>query len=378
MSLFDHITQPVLLLDVGKTKANIACMQAKADAQGIRLRPHFKTHQSARIGDWFREAGTRHITVSSVVMAEYFARHGWNDITIAFPVNVHEMTAIQRLAEKVRLGLLVESVETAGMLRRELLAPTDVWIKIDVGAHRTGIDWENEAAIRAVADVIGGSALLHFAGVLTHAGHTYRAAEVEEIRSIYRESVERMNRVRDMLQGHGMPAVQVSVGDTPGCTLTPSLGAVDEIRPGNYVFFDVHQTSIGTCKADEVAVALACPVVACHPERRQAVIYGGAIHLSKDMTTWQGASIYGRVCLPEGEGWSQPLEGCVVTGLSQEHGIVQLSETAAARLKPGDWVCILPVHSCLTVDAMGSYLTLEGEEISTYLTADSDLHDGRG
>jgi D-serine deaminase-like pyridoxal phosphate-dependent protein len=74
---------------------------------------------------------------------------------------------------------------------------------------------------------------------------------------------------------------------------------------------------------------------------------------------------YGMVCLPGENGWSAPLEGAWVAGLSQEHGIVHLPETTLARLCPGDLLCIIPAHSCLTVTLMKRYLTLDGRSIET-------------
>ena len=50
------------------------------------LRPHFKTHQSTEIGKWFKQKGLLNY-VSSISMAEYFSNE-WNDITIAFPINI--------------------------------------------------------------------------------------------------------------------------------------------------------------------------------------------------------------------------------------------------------------------------------------------------
>ena len=87
---WNAITRPTLLLDVVRARRNIARMADKARRNGVRFRPHFKTHQSAAIGAWFRAEGVACITVSSVTMARYFADQGWQDITIVFPVNVRE------------------------------------------------------------------------------------------------------------------------------------------------------------------------------------------------------------------------------------------------------------------------------------------------
>ncbi len=105
--LFTHpglkINRPTLLVDEALCRRNIARMAEKARIAGVRFRPHFKTHQSAAIGEWFREAGVTAITVSSVSMARYFSGAGWSDITIAFPVNLREMEEINRLAGEIHL-----------------------------------------------------------------------------------------------------------------------------------------------------------------------------------------------------------------------------------------------------------------------------------
>ena len=90
------IETPTALLNTSVVKRNIAAMAQKAQQNGVRFRPHFKTHQSATIGEWFRAEGVTAITASSVSMARYFADHGWHDITVAFPVNWREIDAINK------------------------------------------------------------------------------------------------------------------------------------------------------------------------------------------------------------------------------------------------------------------------------------------
>jgi D-serine deaminase-like pyridoxal phosphate-dependent protein len=141
------------------------------------------------------------------------------------------------------------------------------------------------------------------------------------------------------------------------------LGNVDEIRPGNFIFFDVWQYLLGVCKPEQIVVAVACPVVAKHEERLELVIYGGAIHLSKEYISKEGVPIYGLVAFPEDERWGLPEKDCYVSFLSQEHGIVKMNEIAFKKTKVGDLLFILPIHSCLTADALGCYMTLDGRRI---------------
>lgn len=355
------ITRPTLILNEAITRRNIARMADKARRSGVRFRPHFKTHQSAVIGEWFRAEGVSAITVSSVVMAEYFADHGWDDITVAFPVNWLEIEAINALAARLRLGLLVESVETAHFLKERLTAPADVWLKIDAGYGRTGLAWDDFAGQAAVAGALAGSEQIHLRGLLSHSGQTYHAHGTDAIRAVWAQTLERLSAAREALATAGFPGMELAPGDTPGCAVVDDLSGVDEVRPGNFVFYDTMQVEIGSCGWPDVAVAVACPVVARHPERGQLVIHGGAVHLSKEyLTLPDGRAHYGAVALPVEGGWSEPIPEVYVTGLSQEHGIVSAPPEFLAKVQIGDLLMVLPVHSCLTANLLGRYRTTLG------------------
>lgn len=363
--IFPQIEKPTLLLNETIARNNIQRMVMKAAALKIRFRPHFKTHQSAEIGGWFREAGVEMITVSSVDMARYFAMHGWRDITIAFSANVRQAAALNELAGQVHLGLLIESVDAVQRMSGVFQNPADVWLKVDAGAHRTGLAWDQSERVAEVARAVQTVGNFRLRGVLTHAGHTYGARGAEEVCQRYHESAARMNGLRRALQEQGFDSLEISVGDTPAASLCPELGQVDEIRPGNFVFYDATQARIGSCGWEDIAVALACPVVAKHPERGEVVIYGGAVHLSKDFVIEGDQRVYGDVCLPVGDRWSAPLPRAYVSALSQEHGILRMRAEDAQRLEVGDLVCILPAHSCLTVTLMKQFVTLSGKSIDT-------------
>lgn len=366
MSVFASIQKPTLLLNEAAVHANIHRMAEKALQNGVRFRPHFKTHQSAEIGEWFRPEGVRQITVSSLEMAAYFAAHGWDDILVAFPVNLREIDALNGLAARVRLSVLVESVESATFLGQNLAEPVDAWIKVDTGAHRTGLAWNQPKPLAALTHQILAAPKLRLRGLLTHAGHTYPAVGSKDVQAVYFESVARMAEARDVLVDAGARDCEISVGDTPGTVLSSDFGPVDEIRPGNFVFFDSHQLLRGVCRSQDVAVALACPIVARHAERSEVVIYGGAIHLSKDFVQDGERRVYGLAALPEGDGWGAPLEGAYVRSLSQEHGVLHVPAPDFDRLRVGELVCILPAHSCLTVQVMRAYRSLtDGRMITT-------------
>jgi D-serine deaminase-like pyridoxal phosphate-dependent protein len=368
MTIYDSILKPTLLLDETTARANIRRMAEKAHTSGTAFRPHFKTHQSAEIGEWFRTEGVTAITVSSLDMAEYFAAHGWEDITLAFSVNLRQAAGLDALARRVRLGLLVESIESVNRLGNTLAAPVDLWIKVDSGAGRTGVDWQDADTAAAIAERVQSFLHLRLRGLLTHAGHTYTAGSAAQAARLFHESVARMDSLRRTPELARFSPLLVSVGDTPGCSAVKDFHPADEIRPGNFVFYDAEQYLFGACAWEQIAVALACPVVALHPERGEAVIYGGAIHLSKDFYEQDGQRIYGLVCLPEPDAalapyWGPPLPGARVDRVSQEHGVLRMPPEAFDRIHIGDLLCILPAHSCLTAQCMGSYLALDGRRV---------------
>ena len=360
------IVKPTLLLNKIRVRKNIEKMAKKSKRSNVRFRPHFKTHQSAAIGEWFREAGVESITVSSVEMATYFAENGWRDISIAFPVNVREIDQINHLAQNIRLGLLVESVETVSHLQRNLKSPVDVWLKVDVGYFRTGIGWDNFEEAFSIIEKITTFQQFNFRGLLTHSGHTYHAESTDQIRKIYSETVKRLQNLRERVQEKGIQPIEISLGDTPSCSLIDDFSGVDEIRPGNFVFYDAMQLNLGVCEETDIAVAVACPVVAKHPGRNEIVIYGGAVHLSKEsIKDRDGRKIFGYVAPLQDNGWGRIFPGAYVSALSQEHGVIHVSDSIIKNINVGDLVAIIPVHSCLTVNLMKKFFTTPGEIITT-------------
>lgn len=359
-----NIKTPTLVLSSEICMKNIQNMATKAKEQKVIFRPHFKTHQSAIISDWFRDEGVTAITVASVSMAQYFANNGWKDITIAFPVNLLEIDEINQLASLIKLNLLIESEEVAAFLTSNLTSDCGFFIKIDTGYHRTGINVLNTALIDRILNLANLSKL-KFRGFLTHSGQAYHAKDKQELIRIQQTASENLNTLKNQYQQQ-YPDIILSVGDTPTCSQLPVGEGIDEIRPGNFVFFDVMQFALGSCSLEEIAVALICPVVALHLNRLEAVIYGGAVHLSKEQTLLppDPQPVFGLAISWDGKNFNTNNVLGKVSSLSQEHGIISLTQDGC-NLKSGDLVAILPVHSCLTAQLMRKYYGLNGVAIET-------------
>jgi D-serine deaminase-like pyridoxal phosphate-dependent protein len=350
-------------------------MAEKALRHNVRLRPHFKTHQSRQIAGWFREAGIICITVSSLKMAEYFAADGWDDITVAFPVNTLEHDRINRLAERIRLNLLVTGTEGALLLSQKLKFPAAIWIKIDVGSRRTGVQPGDRGTIDAILETVAASDKMSFSGFLTHAGNSYNCRSRDEVLRVHSESVGLLAGLAADYRS-AYPRLEVSTGDTPTCSLSEDFSNVDEIRPGNFVFYDLMQAAITSCSKSDIAVAVACPVVAKHSDRNEIILYGGGIHFARDsIVRGDGTTIYGELVQVSGDSWGAPLKGCWLSKLSQEHGTLKVTDKVFTQINVGDMVAILPVHSCMTANLLAGYTTLSGERLD-YFDIRKDYLDG--
>lgn len=359
-----EISKPTLVIDKEICLANIRRMYDKAINNKVIFRPHFKTHQSAFIGNWFRKMGIHSITVSSPGMAKYFSAYGWRDITIAFPLNIREAFLIGELASEVSLNVIIDNADVIPLLENALNTGLGLFIEIDTGHHRTGLAWKDHKEIDRILEKVRRSPHITFKGFLTHSGHTYHADSREEVADIFKDTMLKLNYLKEHYQAK-WPDMILSVGDTPSCSIVDNFEGVDEIRPGNFVFYDLMQYSIGSCRLEDIALALACPVVSVSHQRNQFTIYGGAIHLSKEfLFKSSGERIYGYLVNFNDKEWGQPLRGTYLTNLAQEHGIVQTTREILEQVKIGDVVGILPVHSCLTASSMHGYVTLTGENIN--------------
>jgi D-serine deaminase-like pyridoxal phosphate-dependent protein len=357
------ITAPTLLLDKSKCLANIQQMSEKASRSGVKFRPHFKTHQSVVAGSWFRDFGVTAITVSSIDMASYFASAGWKDITIAFPYNPRETERLKSLTSMAAINLLLTDPSTVSLLGKSLDSEVGFFIEVDAGYHRSGMTLDHYHEMLDMLSVASRFPNLVFKGFLSHFGNTYKAESQEAVRKIYNSSMEKLVKLKRALSGTYEDII-LSVGDTPSCSILDDFGDADEIRPGNFVFYDIMQSRIGSCIPAQIAVCLAAPVVAKNRERNELVIHGGVVHLSRESVCVEGHEYFGLPVSLASSGWSQPLEGCRVSALSQEHGVISVTPEVFQSFDIGDLIGILPIHSCLSVSCMKRYFTLQGELIT--------------
>lgn len=370
-NIISTIKKPTLILDNNKLRINIKKMVTKAEKSNVKLRPHFKTHQSKEIGMIFKECGIKSITVSSLDMARYFSESGWDDITVAIPVNIRQIDEISYLTEKISLGILIDSLYSILYLKNHLDEKTNlkIWIEIDTGDRRTGIESSNVELIKKIVIIILESNKFTLGGLITHAGHTYNSKSKVEVISLFKDSIAEMKLVKEYLQNYLNIEPIISVGDTPSCSIIDKFDCniIDEIRPGNFVFYDLTQVKLQSCIEEDISIAVACPVIGKNREKNEIIIYGGTVHLSKEYVKINGNKVYGLVSLSNSNSsWRNSLKNTYVSKTSQEHGIINIDPSYIDQINIGDLVFILPVHSCITANLFSKYLLFTNETYTSF------------
>jgi D-serine deaminase-like pyridoxal phosphate-dependent protein len=297
-------------------------------------------------------------------MAAYFAAAGWNDILIAFPFHPGELDDLHLLSENNLISILVDSPAALPFLNH-LPHPVGFYIDIDTGYGRTGVRTENPELMEQIIVKAGGNPQLQFKGFYCHAGHSYKVKKQEERGAIHLKALSDLEGLKKRFSEH---RPRILYGDTPNCSTQNDFRGIDEITPGNFVFYDLVQLSLGACKEQDIAVAIECPVAGKYNHTKQILIHGGAVHFSKEPLTMDGHSIFGQLVQRSETGWTHPALPAWLTSLSQEHGLLEQCGELFSHVSIGDTLCFLPVHSCLTANLAREYRTLDGKRITNIHT----------
>ncbi len=346
--------KPQLILDEYRCKRNIERMVQKARNHEIEFRPHFKTHQSNHVARWFRDLNVRGITVSSVDMASYFASDGWEDITIAFPFYPLQIPALKRLENHASIRLFVNSPADLHLLETELKKPFKVILEIDPGFGRSGIHYQNHSLINQMIVACNRSSIASFHGFYTHDGRTYQSRSTEQIIHSSQQVIDILSDLKKTF-----PTASLMMGDTPSASVRDDFGPINELSPGNFVFYDWMQVQIGSCSIDDVAMFCLLPIAQIIPDSEKAIVLGGAVHLSKDTISVNGAQSYGQAVKYQ-DNKIQVIEHTFASALSQEHGTIT---SADLSVFDNQTILICPIHSCLTANLHDHYISTSGETI---------------
>lgn len=361
MTLHD-IPTPAVVIDTARMTRNIDAMQRAADAAGLRLRPHAKTHKIPAVAKQQLARGATGICCQKPSEAAVFAEAGIDDIRLPYPVHPSKADRLFSLMDHARISIIVDDADVAagwaevmGRAGRTL----DVLVKVDVGFHRCGVDPVSPDAhhLITLVDSLPG---LSLRGLLSHAGHGYHAGSEAALKLIAEEEVNVMTRLAAHMREKGIEIEEVSVGSTPTARFSLTHAGLTELRVGNYVYFDRTQVGLGAAAVDDCALTVVATVVSAHGDR--FVLDAGSKTLTTDGARgFAPAPGHGSVS-PSVGSHLEPHDGLIIERLSEEHGVVRIGE-GAPRLGIGDRVRIVPNHSCVVSNMVEAVYLADTEQV---------------
>ncbi|XP_078119767.1 D-serine dehydratase isoform X1 [Sander vitreus] len=351
---------PALVVDVDKVKRNAERMIKRCQNLGVQLRPHMKTHKTLECADIMTGGSRRCIVVSTLAEACFYADHGFDDILYAYSLPFDKIHFIHilifclstnqlhvercaALSERLDLfQVLLDHPHALEQLKKRPLRDGrlwHVWLKLDCGNGRAGVLHSEPEALR-LAQAIAETEGVELTGVYAHCGNTYNCRGVEKIQAVAQETTDLTLQFMEKLKVVGITC-KSSIGSTPSCSYpVKDMAQLSEVHPGNYGFYDVQQSVIGSCSLEDVAVRVLTRVIGHCPHRNQLLIDCG----------WCGLSLDGAGKLPTGYAVIEGHPNLKLLSMTQEHGRVEpISGLLDYSKYPlGSLLTLIPYHSCAT------------------------------
>lgn len=329
-----ELETPVPLVDLDRLERNLDRMANYARDHGLGLRPHIKTHKATRVAREQMGRGAIGLTCATPREAEVMSEVT-RDILLAHPPVGQKADRLMRLPAETDLMVAldsIEAVEVLGAAARARKRPVRVLVELDLGMHRVGVPAVEQAI--ELARAVGQRPPLEYWGINFYPGHIRVRPEDQD------PLLERLDRdlqaALDQLTRAGFAPRVVSGGSSPTAWQTHRIRGLTEFRPGTYVYQDRSQVALGVCDRDDCAFTVLATVVSTAVPG-QAVVDAGSKALGREPRDQGDNAGYGELLdRPE----------VTVRGMSEEHGILDLSRTDW-QPRVGDQVRIIPNHVCI-------------------------------
>jgi D-threonine aldolase len=357
------IPTPGLVCDLVLLRENLTTMARSIAADGLRLRPHAKSHKSAFIAALQLEHGAAGIACAKVGEAEVLVdrlRAGAVDdpvdVLITSPLGSAAPAArAARVAGRCDLSLVVdraEGIEELAEAADRAGTSLTVLCDVDVGLGRTGVAGP-EGALEVVR-ALSGRTRLRFGGLQGYAGHVQHTSSRSERRSGALRAGEALAAVVEALakEGHAVPIR--TGGGTGTAGMEGELGALDEIQAGSYVFMDrEYRDALGGDPEGRFAQSLTIATTVVSANQPGFVTVDAGL---KAMATDAGPpTVVGR--------------DSEYAFFGDEHGMV--TDGSAPRLRPGDRIELIPPHCDPTVDRYDRIWLVEGDVLVGWTPVDA-------
>lgn len=335
-----EIDTPAVVIDLEKAVANLTRAQAFADAQGFALRPHIKTHKLPFFAQKQIALGAKGITCQKLGEAEVMADAGITDILLTYNIlGAAKLARLKALHQRVALAVTADNATVIAGLADTLTDPAHplpVLVECDTGGGRCGVQTPQEAL--HLAQQIAAAPGLRFEGLMTFP----KVGKAAESQAWLSEAVA-------LLADNGLSCRKISTGGTPDYRKAGEVPLATEFRPGTYIYLDRAQVAMGAGTLDQCAFTVLTTVVS-RPTPTRAILDAGSKALSSDLFGQEGFGVL----------FDRP--ELRLTGLSEEHGVLDLSASPGA-VAVGDRVRVLPNHACVVTNLFDFVYLVSGERV---------------
>jgi len=325
---------PALAVDLDVMERNLRGMAEYVAAHGLRLRPHTKTHKSPWIAREQMKLGAAGLTVAKSTEAEVMLEAEPTDLLVAFPTfGEAKLQRLKKVAERTELSVSLDSFEAAEALSAAQVR-AKVLVEFDAGLGRVGVGL---AELGALAERIARLPHLQYDGLAFYPGHIKTGGEeadrqISALAELVREAVEAVTR-------RGLAPRIVSGGSTPSWPHAHRIPAMNEVRPGTYVFNDRNTVMSGVCQLEDCAAELIVTVVST-AKPGQILIDGGSKTFSSDRLNGDPGVSFGLLLdAPEAH----------FHKMNEEHGFIDVSR-CQRRFRAGEKLRILMNHVCVAMN----------------------------
>ena len=324
MTVVAELDTPAVTVHLDVMESNIRRVHSHLARHGVANRPHIKTHKIPAIGKLQMQAGAVGITCQKLGEVEVFTDAGVaDDVLLTFNILGRGKTErLMALSKRLkRLAVVLDNEVVARGLSEAAVShggEVPFLLECDTGFGRNGVQ-SPEAALD-LARIAMKLPRLRFEGLMTF---PTRDPDTRQF----------LTRALELFKQAGIAVPVVSGGGTPAIFRAQDVPMLTEHRAGTYIYNDVMTVASGAATWSDCAMQVRATVVS-RPTEARAVIDAGTKVLTSDQYHAKG---YGHLMeYPE----------AVVTGLSEEHGIVDLSG-CPDRPQVGDVVSVVPNHCCV-------------------------------
>ena len=352
----DDLPTPCLVLDRSILQRNLDMMARNLARHGVPLRPHLKTAKSIDVARMAIAGQAGGITVSTLAEAEYFVGYRIHDVLYAAGITPQKLERVVALnGYGAHVIVITDDRDMAAIIAAENTPPRCL-IEVDTGEHRGGISPDGPELMDLAARL--GRA---FAGVMTHAGHSYAGRSIAEMAAIAETERAGITRAADRLRAAGYRVPIVSMGSSPTALHAANLDGVTEVRAGVYMFGYLFQAEILTHALDDIAVTVLTSVIGRRPKENAILVDAGGMALSKDRSTAATPVDYGFGLALDIQG-QRRYGHAIVDRAYREHGVIACDPAHPIDLAIGGKLRIAPNHTCMTVAAHDRYHVVDGSD----------------